>query len=165
MINYIVYDPRTADVVITGYAPSSDDINSGSNFEYVVLPTSDLKLVDVPVLQDAIWARVKERKQAKVNQGIETPLGLVAGDLETQTVINRLVNESLRNKEFTSPFTFKTNISDKLDAKQILSLGSAYNTVLSKYHMIAQELRLKIYESEITIEALLKIDTISPWND
>lgn len=162
MINYTVYDPKKGKQLISGSAPTRQDISSGEGFEYIILP-GKLEACSLDQVKAAIWERVKERKAEILSRGIVTELGVLDGNLESQITMTRLIADAVRDIKYSAPVTFADNVTKTLSATEILSIGSEYSRFLNAVHEVSQTLRVAISKAK-TVTAAMKIDTLSVWS-
>lgn len=170
MISYLVVDSATGGIVRGGQCQPStlvaQAVNPGEVAHevpngVVAWPTPD----PVP-LRPTIWGKVKARRDAVIDGGAPTAIGVVDSDTLSRSNISGAVLGALIAQSASAPFsiewTAKDNSVHTLNAAQMIALGLAVLSHVNAAHDNARALRIEI-EAAADVPTLLTIDIEAGW--
>ena len=168
MSNFFVYDFATGAERWKGKAEAAQEPPSGMGIVYVpdAAFAGNLADIDGVVLKTALWERVKALRDAVIDGGAPTPIGVVDSDELSRSNISgaalgALIAQSA-SASFSMEWTAKDNSVHTLDAPGMIALGLAVLQHVSAAHDRARDLRAEI-EAASDVVTLLQIDTGAGW--
>ena len=126
-------------------------------------------LADVPLatLQLAVWSRVKAKRDAAINGGAMTPIGMVDSNELSRTNITGAAVGALIAQAAGAPFSIEWTAQDNsvhtLDGAGMIALGMAALQHVSHAHDVARDFRVAI-EAAASVTDLLMIDIDAGWS-
>ena len=154
----------------SGEAGISAIQNLPSGFGIVTVSEAEYSgtLIDVPLssLRLAVWNRVKAKRDAAIDGGAMTPIGVVDSDALSRSNISgaalgALIAQSA-SAAFSIDWTARDNTVHTLNASGMLAVGLAVLQHVSTVHDIARDFRTAI-EAAATVTELLMIDINAGW--
>lgn len=121
---------------------------------------------DLAGLQLAVWGAVKTMRDAVIDGGAASAIGVVDSDALSRSNISGAVLGALIAQSASAPFTIEWTAKDNsvhtLNAAQMIALGLAVLSHVNAAHDAARVLRAEI-EAAADIPTLLQIDIEAGW--
>lgn len=142
-----------------------------SEFRAVIVSQADwqnISLAEIPVAraQGYIWDMVKTKRDAVIDGGAASAIGMVDSDALSRSNISGAALGALIAQSASAPFsmewTAKDNSVHTLDAAQMIALGLAVLSHVNAAHDNARALRAEI-EAAAAVTELLTIDISAGW--
>lgn len=117
-------------------------------------------------LRMVIWEQTKAKRDAVIDGGAASALGVVDSDAPSRSNISGAVLGALIAQSASAPFTIEWTAKDNsvhtLDAAQMIALGLAVLSHVNAAHDNARALRSEI-EAAADVSTLLSIDIEAGW--
>lgn len=172
MEHWFIYQISTGQIIFKGNgaagAAAKQPVPDG--FVLILVPLdmweAGAETADLAGLKNAVWGAVKAKRDAVIDGGASTAIGVVDSDTLSRSNISgaalgALIAQSA-SASFSIEWTAKDNSVHTLDATQMIALGLAVLQHVSAAHDRARALRAEV-EGAADISALLQTDIETGW--
>jgi hypothetical protein len=136
----------------------------GEPLEYYILRGKAL-FPDMKKYREEMWKKVKILRDEHERSICETPLGRVqCDDISVMRIVTLTLLAMVEQDSFSEVFTMADDTEMKVNASEMISIGTAVSRHKSKIHARSEELRAEM-ERAVNLDILNSIDIENGWPD